>query len=89
MSCGRPDLRRINAYVDGELSSAEAATTAWERSDVTAIGAAPVIVEAALALVLADALLEKLGGDAIVDLDAAWQSYCARLQPWWYPDGTR
>jgi anti-sigma factor RsiW len=28
MSCGRPDLRRINAYVDGELSSAEAAEVA-------------------------------------------------------------
>ena len=53
---------------------------------MTAIGAAPVIVEAMLALVLADALLEKLGGDAIGDVDSAWQSYCARLEPWWYPN---
>ena len=69
-----------------DLSTGEPGATAWERSDVTAIGAAPVIVEAMLALVLADALLEKLGGDAIGDVDSAWQSYCARLEPWWYPN---
>ena len=72
-----------------DLASGEAATTAWERSDVTAIGAAPVIVEAALALIVADALLDKLGGDAIADLDAAWRSYTERLHPWWYPAGAR
>ena len=38
-----------------------------------------------LSLVLADALLEKLGGDAIADVDAAWKAYCARLEPWWKP----
>ena len=64
-------------------ATGEASTTAWERSDVTAIGAAPVIVEAMLALVLADALLDKLGGDAIADVDAGWESYCSRLAPWW------
>jgi chorismate synthase len=76
-------LRRGLPSVD--LATGEARTTAWERSDVTAIGAAPVIVEAMLALVLADALLEKLGGDAIADVDAGWSSYCARLAPWWQP----
>jgi chorismate synthase len=76
-------LRRGLPSVD--LTSGAPSATAWERSDVTAIGAAPPIVEAMLALVLADALLEKLGGDAIADLDAGWQSYCARLEPWWRP----
>ncbi len=74
-------LRRGLPSVD--LATGEASTTAWERSDVTAIGAAPVIVEAMLALVLADALLDKLGGDAIADVDAGWESYCSRLAPWW------
>jgi chorismate synthase len=68
-----------------DLATGEAGATVWERSDVTAIGAAPVIVEAMLALVLADALLEKLGGDAIADTDAAWSAYCSRLEPWWSP----
>ncbi len=76
-------LRRGLPSVD--LASGETGATAWERSDVTAIGAAPVIVEAMLALVLADALLEKLGGDAIADTDAAWRALAARLAPWWEP----
>jgi chorismate synthase len=76
-------LRRGLPSVD--LASGETGATAWERSDVTAIGAAPVIVEAMLALVLADALLEKLGGDAIADTDAAWKALAARLAPWWQP----
>lgn len=76
-------LRRGLPSVD--LATGEAGATLWERSDVTAIGAAPVIVEAMVALVLADALLEKLGGDAVADVDAAWDAYSARLAPWWYP----
>jgi chorismate synthase len=68
-----------------DLGTGEPAATAWERSDVTAIGAAPVIVEAMSALVLADALLEKLGGDAIADTDRAWQALAERLAPWWQP----
>ena len=68
-----------------DLANDEPSTTAWERSDVTAIGAAPVIVEAMLALVLADALLEKLGGDAVADVDSSWEAYCSRLSPWWSP----
>ena len=68
-----------------DLASGEEGATAWERSDVTAIGAAPVIVEAMLALVLADALLEKLGGDAVADMDASWDALVKRLAPWWVP----
>jgi chorismate synthase len=79
-------LRRGLPSVD--LQSGEPETTEWERSDVTAIGAAPVIVEAMLALVLADALLEKLGGDAMADLDASWTALVERLAPWWVPPTT-
>lgn len=68
-----------------DLKTGEAGATVWERSDVTAIGAAPVIVESMLALVLADEMLVKLGGDAIADTDAAWKSLCKRLEPWWKP----
>jgi chorismate synthase len=77
-------LRRGLPSVD--LATGEAGATVWERSDVTAIGAAPVILEAMLALVLGDALLEKLGGDAIADTDAAWRALADRLLPWWQPN---
>ncbi|MFV2073166.1 MAG: chorismate synthase [Thermoanaerobaculales bacterium] len=76
-------LRRGLPSVD--LATGEPGATVWERSDVTAIGAAPVIVEAMLALILADAVLEKLGGDAITDVDNAWKALVARLAPWWAP----
>ena len=76
-------LRRGLPSVD--LATGEPGATVWERSDVTAIGAAPVIVEAMLALILADALLEKLGGDAIADTDNAWKALTDRLAPWWQP----
>ncbi len=79
-------LRRGLPSVD--LATGKAATTEWERSDVTAVGAAPVIVEAMLAIVLADSLLFKLGGDAIVDVDNGWRAYCGRLTELWQPQPT-
>ena len=48
-----------------DLESGEPATSAYERSDVTAVPACGVICEAMLAYVLADALLELTGGDRI------------------------
>lgn len=48
--------------------SAEPHLSQYERSDVTALPAAGVIGEAMLALVLADACLEKFGGDSMAEL---------------------
>lgn len=56
------------------------APAAVERSDVCAVPAAGVVVEAMLALVLAEALLEKFGGDTLGDLVGAVTAYRARLQ---------
>ncbi len=50
-----------------------------ERSDVCAVPAAGVVGEAMLALVLADAMREKFGGDTLVDMRTAWESYLARV----------
>ena len=47
----------------------EEAPAAIERSDVCAVPAAAVVGEAMVALVLADALLEKFGGDSIAELE--------------------
>ncbi len=62
-----------------DLASGEATTAAYERSDVTAVPACGVIVEAALAFVLARALLAKFGGDRIEDTLAAVREYRRRL----------
>ncbi|NOZ95438.1 MAG: chorismate synthase [Acidobacteria bacterium] len=77
-------LRRGLPSVD--LATGEPRTTDWERSDTVAVASAPVIVEAMLALVLADALLETLGGACMDDVDAAWRAYTGRLAPWWRPE---
>jgi chorismate synthase len=49
-----------------------------ERSDVCAVPAAAVVGEAMVAFVLADALIEKFGGDSIEELVANWQAFRAR-----------
>ncbi len=46
-----------------------------ERSDVCAVPAASVIGENVLALTLADALLEKLGGDSLEEIEERMRSY--------------
>ena len=51
-----------------DLTSLEEAPAAIERSDVCAVPAAAVVAEAMVALVLADALLERFGGDSMTDL---------------------
>lgn len=50
------------------------------RSDVCAVPAAGVIGEAMVAFVLADVFLEKFGGDALVDVRAAYDAYVRRLR---------
>src|SRR6266545_1031233 len=49
-----------------------------ERSDVCAVPAAAVVGEAMVAIVLADALIEKFGGDSIEELVANWKTFTAR-----------
>lgn len=51
-----------------DLDSGKPHVSQYERSDVTALPAAGVIGEAMLALVLADACLEKFGGDSMPEL---------------------
>jgi hypothetical protein len=48
-----------------DLAAGEAAQTAYERSDFCAVPRAAVVGEAMMAFVLADALLEMVGGDRV------------------------
>ncbi len=61
-----PTLMRPLSSVD--LTSGEPVSAARERSDVCAVPAASVVAEAMLAIVLADALLEKTGGDSMSEI---------------------
>lgn len=65
-----------------DLDTLEPHRSQYERSDVTALPAAGVIAEAMVALVLADALLEKLGGDSMAEVRAHWESSRALQRAW-------
>jgi chorismate synthase len=56
-----------------------ASTAHRERSDVCAVPAASVVAEAMVALVLADAFLEKFGGDAMRDILYNYSGYLRRI----------
>jgi chorismate synthase len=51
-----------------DVRTKEAYEAAFERSDVCAVAAASVVGEAMVCIVLADALLEKFGGDSMLEL---------------------
>jgi chorismate synthase len=61
-----------------DLTTLEESPAAIERSDVCAVPAAAVVAEAMVAFVLADAAIEKFGGDSMTELIANWQAYRAR-----------
>jgi chorismate synthase len=66
-------LRRPLESVD--LVTREAALAAYERSDVCVVPAAAVIGEAMVALVLAQAFLEKFGGDSLAETRRNFEGY--------------
>lgn len=70
-------LRKRLPSVDLRDGSAREATV--ERSDICAVPAAAVVAEAMVALVLADAVLEKFGGDSIGELRRNFESYVSHL----------
>lgn len=52
----------------------------FERSDVTAVPAAGVIGEAMVAIVLANAMREKFGGDSLREMKRNYESYCQQIK---------
>ncbi|MEP7370168.1 MAG: chorismate synthase [Dermatophilaceae bacterium] len=58
-----------------DLTTGEAATAIHQRSDVCAVPAAGVVAEAMVALVLAQACLEKFGGDSLAETSRNHRSY--------------
>ncbi len=68
-----PTLRKPLRSVD--IMTKEPFEAAYERSDTCAVPAAAVIGEAMAALVIADALLEKFGGDSLDETKRNYDSY--------------
>jgi chorismate synthase len=71
-------LRRPLASAD--VVTKEESAAAFERSDIVAVPAAGVIGEAMLAIVLADAALEKFGGDSLKEMKRNFEGYVEQLK---------
>lgn len=62
-----------------DVATGEAAPAHHQRSDVCAVPAAGVVAEAMVALVLADAMLEKFGGDSVGETRRNLDAYLAAI----------
>lgn len=63
-----------------DVKTGEAAKAINQRSDVCAVPAAGVVAEAMAALVLAEAVLEKFGGDSVTETRRNYESYLDNLR---------
>jgi chorismate synthase len=63
-----------------DVSTGEEAVAHHQRSDVCAVPAAGIVAEAMVALVLADAVLEKFGGDSVAETRRNAESYLDTLK---------
>jgi chorismate synthase len=64
----KPISTTLTPLASVDLATGAPATTRYERSDICAVPRAAVVGEAMVAFVLADALLEKLGGDSLAEM---------------------
>jgi chorismate synthase len=62
-----------------DVATSEAATAHHQRSDVCAVPASGVVAEAMVALVLAEAVLEKFGGDSVTETKRNLDGYLAAI----------
>ena len=62
-----------------DTSTGEAAKAINQRSDVCAVPAAGIVAEAMVALVLADAVIEKFGGDSVGEVKRNYENFVANL----------
>ena len=63
-----------------DTTTGEEAKAHHQRSDVTAVPAAGVVAEAMVALVIAEAALEKFGGDSVGEARRNYESYLADVK---------
>jgi chorismate synthase len=64
-----------------DLDTGEEVLAHYERSDVCVVPAAGVVAEAMIAIVLADAWIEKFGGDTVDEVRANYEHYLGTLGP--------
>ncbi|HEY4330735.1 MAG TPA: chorismate synthase [Phycisphaerae bacterium] len=63
-----------------DLRTREASEAGWERSDISAISAAGVVMENVIAFEIARALVEKFGGDSLLEMRLNYFNYLKAAQ---------
>lgn len=77
----KPIATTLTPQMTVDLATGEEGPTKYERSDFCPIPRAVPILEAMVAFVLADALIEKLGGDSLTEMRPRFETLCqARLE---------
>ena len=76
----KPLATLMSPLASVDIKTKDETRGAIERSDVVAIPAAAVIAESVVAFVLADALLEKFGGDSLAETQRNYQSYMEHVK---------
>jgi len=78
--CMKPISTLMNPLDSVNIITKKPSKAATERSDVCVVGAAGVVAESACAYVLADAFLEKFGGDSLPDIKLVYKNYIKRIK---------
>jgi chorismate synthase len=79
-ACMKPISTLMKPLDSVNIKTKRSSKAATERSDICAVESAGVVAESVVAYVLADALLEKFGGDSLADIKAAYLSYLRRIK---------
>ncbi|MFH0826324.1 MAG: chorismate synthase [Candidatus Omnitrophota bacterium] len=80
-ACMKPISTLMYPLESVNISTKKSAKAAVERSDICVVEAAGVVAESAVAYVLADAFLEKFGGDNLSDIKRTYRNYQLRTGP--------
>jgi chorismate synthase len=77
----RGTMKPISTLLRGmpsvEFGTHAAVSSAYERSDVSAVAAASVVMENVVAFEIARAFLDKFGGDSMIEVRGAYEAYIA------------
>jgi chorismate synthase len=76
----KPISTLANPLASVELGTHKPVESRYERADVCAVPAAGIVLEAVVALALADAVLERFGGATVADVIRAVDAYGARTR---------
>ena len=77
----KPIATMVNPLPSVDLDTGEEVLAHFERSDVCQVPPAGVIGESMIALVLANAFVEKFGGDSVEEMRRNYQGYLKTIGP--------